>query len=272
MDASAIELKKRTLRIFQSQKARIEKNDLDKFHRQLGREIKMSATEAFELRIQLGAEYLVKRLQSLNDNKFVQFWDNIVVNGRVDLLYSDWPSSVESLLLENSGRDALREAFSGFWWGKSPLKELNVDSWNESSILKRNRSFVIVGGPRTNSRTKEIYQSGMFLDYRRTEIPLNYGLNWRGQFQSARDAVFFDVSSSWVHIYMVRKPCGAVILGVSGSDGKAIKAGLLMLSTSSISDSVMQFNKVHRRGELFFTVNRENEDHGKAKLIGEYID
>lgn len=153
-------MKDRALGCFPSQESRITRQDLGKYEAELGRLARLDRAEGFEVSRQYGAQDTVLKTIGLSDSSFHRFWEPVVSEGAVSLLYEsyDWRSA-RTLIHQNAARDTLRQAFIDFWPPPYPLREQYANT-DEALTIASGGNIIATGAVEANQIAKRLRDSG----------------------------------------------------------------------------------------------------------------
>lgn len=152
--------KNKALANHDSQRARLERQDLSKYESHLGELAGMERAEAFEVSSQESMRNVYDEILALSESPFHRFWNQIIRDKDIALFYEastiagasiDWPSTHADI-----GRDQLRQAFNDQWLPRSPLREGASNGESVQQKLER-RSVILAGGPVGNLIVRELY-------------------------------------------------------------------------------------------------------------------
>lgn len=154
--------KSRAITRHSSQRDRLTKRDLLAFDADAGSLAGLPSAESFEVVVQAGASAAtLAEVRSFSDSAFHRFWDPIIGDGTLTLLYAspnrpgaliDWPTVDESI-----GRDALREAFRVGWLPGTPLVERASSEVDATEVLLAGTHILLAGGPVSNEVVRDVY-------------------------------------------------------------------------------------------------------------------
>src|SRR5258708_568027 len=152
--------KSKALANHDSQRARLERQDLSEYESHLGKLAGIGRAEAFEVSQQESERNVYDEVLALSDSPFHRFWNRIIRDKDISLFYEahaiagasiDWPSTHVDI-----GRDQLRQAFIDQWLPRSPLREGASNGESVQQQLER-RSVILAGGPVGNMIVRELY-------------------------------------------------------------------------------------------------------------------
>ncbi|MEV6104991.1 PIG-L deacetylase family protein [Streptomyces sp. NPDC051940] len=153
-------VKDRALGCFPSQQTRISRLDLAKYEAKLGQLARMDRAEGFEVGIQYGTQDALLRTIGLSDSAFHRFWEPVVADGRITLLYEAvCCQGPQALIHRNSAQDMLRQSFIDCWPPPYPLREHYANT-DEALVIAAGGSIVTTGSAESNQIARKLRQSG----------------------------------------------------------------------------------------------------------------
>jgi LmbE family N-acetylglucosaminyl deacetylase len=152
--------KDRALSCFASQQSRIGRLDLAKYETKLGQLGKLERAEGFEVSVQYGTRDALLKTIGLSDSSFHRFWEPVVADGRITLLYGIPPDrDQEAMLHGRAAQDLLRTAFIDYWPPPYPLREQYANT-DEALAIAAGGSVIATGDAASNQIAGRLHQLG----------------------------------------------------------------------------------------------------------------
>ncbi|MFF0725214.1 PIG-L deacetylase family protein [Streptomyces sp. NPDC004134] len=152
--------KSRALACYGSQARRIGRLELAKYEEKLGQSARLGRAEGFEVAVQYGTPDALRRTVGLSDSAFHRFWQPVVADDTVTLLYGvpDLRDR-DALVHRHAAQDGLRRAFIDCWPPPYPLREQLADT-DEALTVAAAGSVVTTCGPEDNRIAARLRASG----------------------------------------------------------------------------------------------------------------
>jgi LmbE family N-acetylglucosaminyl deacetylase len=152
--------KSRALACYGSQTRRIGRLELAKYEEKLGQSARLGRAEGFEVAVQYGTPDALRRTVGLSDSAFHRFWQPVVADGTVTLLYGvPDRRDHDALVHRHAAQDGLRRAFIDCWPPPYPLREQFADT-DEALTVAAAGSVVTTCGPEDNRIAGRLRASG----------------------------------------------------------------------------------------------------------------